>query len=85
MDEFVWIAIDVFKKCLLNSIEHVQETVVLCPFGEKERELEGGKDELAEIISHVFNSEWSRKKGPFYGAKVKVLIISESTFEDKSE
>lgn len=81
LKELVWIAFDVFKNFLLYSMKPVKKAIVLCPFGDDEKELEGGKDELVDIIRSVFEKEWSVKEGPLNGIKVEIEIVSTSELE----
>jgi len=77
LKELVWIATHVRKKFVLYSAKPIKKAVILCPFGEEEDKLGGGKNELAEIICHVLRREWNEKEGPLNGVEVEIKIVSE--------
>jgi len=76
LKELTHIAIRVLQNFVLCSAKPIDNAIILCPFGEEEEALMHGKEELVDIIRHVFRSTWSEKEGPLNGVDPQVEIVS---------
>jgi hypothetical protein len=78
--EFHWIADNVMQHFNLYAMVPVSEAIILYPEGfmveEKENEEEDIRvQDVVDMIQRVFQSEWSQKKGPLMGVRIRVEMV----------
>jgi hypothetical protein len=75
--EFHWVADNVKQHFNLYATIPVSEAVILYPEGFVEEE-EIAVQDVVDMIRRVFQNEWSHKKGPLMGARIRVETVASS-------